>query len=58
VALALGASCLVLLVAGLLVEVGTTLVGLAVVAGVLALVALGDGSLRRLRARRRRPGAR
>ena len=44
--------------AGLAVEVGTTLVGVAVVAGVLSLVAVADGTLRRLRATRRPPAAR
>ncbi|HET6714026.1 MAG TPA: hypothetical protein VFI59_09990 [Actinomycetota bacterium] len=46
------------LLAGLAVERGALLVGLAVVTGSLALVALADGTLRRVRARRSRLGAR
>jgi hypothetical protein len=48
--------CLVTLVAGFSVEGGTTLVGISIVAAALALVALGDGTLKRLRASRDRPG--
>ncbi|MGZ8582035.1 MAG: hypothetical protein ACXWXN_02470 [Actinomycetota bacterium] len=40
------------LTAGMAIERGATLVGLAVVAGSLALVAFADGTLKRLRARR------
>ena len=58
VALSLASLCLVTLAAGLAVEAGATLVGVAVVAGVLSLVALADGTLRRLRATRRSPAAR
>jgi hypothetical protein len=58
VALSLASLCLVTLAAGLAAEAGATLVGVAVVAGVLSLVALADGTLRRLRATRRPPAAR
>jgi hypothetical protein len=40
------------------IEQGATIVGISIVAGVLALVVAADGWLRRLRVRRRRPGAR
>jgi hypothetical protein len=58
VALGLGAITLISLAAGLVIERGATLVGLAVVAGVLSLAALVDGSVRRLRARALRSGRR
>jgi len=57
-ALFLASLCLVTLATGLAVEAGATLVGVAVVAGVLSLVALADGTLRRLQATRRPPAAR
>ncbi len=47
----LGAICLVTLVVGMTIEGGATMVGVAVVAGVLSLVALADGTFRRLRER-------
>jgi len=58
VALSLASVCLVTLAAGLAIEAGAMLVGVAVVAGVLSLVAFADGTLRRLRAMRTRPAAR
>ncbi|CAN5673503.1 hypothetical protein BH18ACT17_BH18ACT17_10290 [soil metagenome] len=51
-AFALAAVCLVCLAAGLAIDRGTTLVGVAVVAAVLSLMALADGTLRRARAGR------
>ena len=56
--LSLASLCLVTLAAGLAIEAGAMLVGVAVVAGVLSLVAFADGTLRRLRAMRTRPAAR
>ena len=44
-ALALGSLCLVSLAAGIAVVLGATLLGLAVVVGVLRMVALADGTL-------------
>jgi hypothetical protein len=58
VALSLGSVCLVTLAAGLSIERGASVIGIAVVAGVLSLVALADGTLRRLRATRSSPAAR
>jgi hypothetical protein len=52
VALGFGALCMVSLVLGMAIERGAALVGLAIVAGSIALVALADGTLRRVRARR------
>jgi hypothetical protein len=49
----LGAVCLVTLVAGLALEGGATLVGISIVAGVLAIAALVDCWIRRVRVRRR-----
>ncbi len=46
-----------MLALGLALESGAMLVGIAVVAGVLSLVALADGTLRRRRARRTPPAA-
>ena len=46
-----------MLALGLALESGAMLVGIAVVAGVLSLVAFTDGTLRRRRARRTPPVA-
>ena len=43
---------------GLVLDAGATLVGVAIVTGVLSLVALADGTLKRLQARRTSPDAR
>jgi hypothetical protein len=52
VALGFGTLCMVSLALGMAIERGAMLVGLAVVAGSIALVALADGTLRRVRGRR------
>ena len=57
-ALSLASLCLVTLALGLALEAGATLVGVAIVTGVLSLAALADGTLRRRRARRTPPAAR
>jgi len=54
----LGTVCLVTSITGLAIEQGATIVGVSIVAGVLSIVALADGWLRRLRARRRPRAAR
>jgi hypothetical protein len=54
----LGAVCLLTLAAGLAIEPGATLVGVSAVAGVLAIAAWVDGTVRRVRARRSPPAAR
>ncbi|HET9310478.1 MAG TPA: hypothetical protein VFP41_04545 [Actinomycetota bacterium] len=51
-------ACLVTLVTGLAIEQGATILGISIVAGVLSMVALADGWLRHLRARRRPRAAR
>jgi len=43
---------MVSLALGMAIERGATLVGFAIVAGSIALVALADGTLRRVRAKR------
>jgi hypothetical protein len=48
----LAALCLLTLVAGIATERGALLVGLAIVAGVLSLVAIVDATIKRRRARR------
>jgi hypothetical protein len=52
VALGFGALCVVSLALGMAFERGAMLVGLAIVAGSIALVSLADGTLRRVRGRR------
>jgi len=57
-AFVLGSVCLVTLITGLAIEQGATIVGISIVTGVLSIVALADGWLRRRRARRSPPAAR
>ena len=57
VALSLASLCLATLAAGLAIEAGAMLVGVAVVAGVLSLVVLADATLKRRQATRSPPAA-
>ena len=54
----LGALCLICLVVGLVIENGTALVGIAIVAAVLALASVAAGTVRRVTERRSRRVAR
>ena len=54
-ALVSGAVCLVTLIVGMASDGGTTMVGISIVVGAVSLVALADGTLKRLQGRRSPP---